>query len=157
MTARNNVAGMPPRSYSWLKVALTFLLVGPPISGILIVLAMSLFSVGSTASRANTAFDVLNLYGLLASYVIGFIPSLIAGAIYSRAFHPQEATAGGRLRLAALVGFIVYFLASFLVLGVIFGDRIEASVWLLMAFAAVAGSISTSICALIVADGGPRD
>jgi hypothetical protein len=95
---------------------------------------------------------VLSLYGLSASYVVGFVPSLIAGFAYSRSY--RHKTIGRRLLVAALIGAAVNFLVCALVLRLIFGGRIETADWPFAAYAAGdaagAGAVSAFFCALIV-------
>ena len=149
--SNRNVARASSRTELF-KWGLIFLLVGPPIFGLLFYLATSAAHVGAPdffEEISQVPEQVFSLYGLLASYLAGSIPSLIAALAYLRSTHNLRTT-GRRLLVAVPIGAAVYFAACCLVLVFLFGDQIEASTWLFAAYAAAAGAFSTVVCALVV-------
>ena len=148
---RNNLARGSPRQYTFGKIAVIFLIVGPP------TFVPLFYFLGDIATRNGDTIHakigealgmVSSLYGLSVSYIVGFVPSLVAGFAYSRSY--RHRIIGRRLLVAALIGAAVYFLVSALVLLFVFGGRIETADWPFAAYAAGAGSVSAFFCALIV-------
>jgi uncharacterized membrane protein len=101
-------------------------------------------------TKVDETFEsFFSFYGLLSSYVVGFVPSLIVGFAYSRSFR-HSTTVGQRLLVAALIGAALYFFVCALVLYFLFGGQIAADVKLFTAYAAGAGAVSALLCASIV-------
>jgi uncharacterized membrane protein YeaQ/YmgE (transglycosylase-associated protein family) len=151
---RNNLAQASPRQYSFGKIVAIFLIVGPPTFGLLFYLVGNLGTRNGETIHATIGESfgvVFSLYGLLACYVVGFVPSLIVGFAYSRSY--RHRTISRRLLVAAIIGAAVYFLVCALVLLSIFGGRMETD-WPFVAYAAGdaagAGAVSAFFCALIV-------
>jgi uncharacterized membrane protein YeaQ/YmgE (transglycosylase-associated protein family) len=138
------------RQIAFGKIAAIFLVVGPPTFGLLFWLAVSLANpVGDPLhDKFGQAFGIaLSFFGLLASYVVGLLPSLIAafGCSKSR----RITGLGLRLLVTALIGAAIYLLLFSLFLPGLTGRNKHD--WLLFTgYAAGAGAISTFFCALIV-------
>jgi uncharacterized membrane protein YeaQ/YmgE (transglycosylase-associated protein family) len=98
--------------------------------------------------KIGLAFGIaLSFFGLLASYIVGLLPSLIAafGCLKSR----RITSFGLRLLVTALIGAAIYLLLFSLFLPGLTGRNKHD--WLLFTgYAAGAGAISTFFCALIV-------
>jgi hypothetical protein len=113
---QNNFAGASSRQgtlrhLSFGKIAAVFLVAGPPLFGALFWLAVSLANpVGDPLhERIGVAFGVaFSFFGLLASYAVGLLPSLIICAAFAKG---HLSAVGVRLVAAALIGAAVYFLA----------------------------------------------
>jgi hypothetical protein len=148
---RKDVARASSRQYSFGKVAAIFLIVGPPTSGLLFYLAVSIANRNADTlyTKIGEAFGIVfSLYGLFASYVAGLAPSLMAGFMYSRSYR-REATARHRFLVAVSIGAAAYLLACSLVLYFLYAGRIETDAWPFTAYAAGAGALSALLCALI--------
>jgi len=99
------------RQIAFGKIAAIFLIMGPPIFGLLFSLAVSLANpVGDPLhDKIGLAFGIaFSFFGLLASYVVGLLPSLIAafGCSKSR----RITGLGLRLLVTALIGAAIYLL-----------------------------------------------
>jgi uncharacterized membrane protein len=148
---RKTFARASPRQYFG-KVAAVFLIVGPPIFGVIFYLVASIANPNADTlyTKVSEALGVVfSLYGLFACYVVGLLPSLMAGFVYSRSYRHKGAIAH-RLPVAALIGAVVYFLVCSLVLIFLYAGRIEAGAWVFTAYAAGAGAVSTLLSALIL-------
>ena len=136
-----------------------FLMVGPPTFGMLFLLAVSIAApVGDPLhTKIHLALGItFSGFGLLFSYAVGLVPSLIASSAYATT-RRHIGGFGHRLLVAAPIGAAVYFVASFVVLDVIDdgklfsgGGRTEHDLWLFTAYAAGAGAVSIVLSALIV-------
>jgi hypothetical protein len=140
------------RHLSFGKIATAFLVVGPPLFGALFWLAISLANpVGDPLhEKIGVAFGVaFSFFGLLASYAVGLLPSLIICSAFAK-IRRHVSAVGLRLIAAALIGAAVYFLAFVLGLDLLTAGRMERAYWLFTFYAAAAGAISALICAFIV-------
>ena len=149
---RKDFARASPSQYFFGKVAPIFFIVGSPIFGLLFSLETSIanHNADTLHTKISEALGmVFSFDGLFASYVVGLVPSLMAGFVYSRSYRHIGST-GHRILVAALIGAAVYFLVCSLVLYFIFAGRVETDAWLFTAYAAGAGAVSTLFCALIV-------
>ncbi|MGC1354566.1 MAG: hypothetical protein WA851_02005 [Xanthobacteraceae bacterium] len=83
--ASTHQAALRPLSFG--KIAGIFLVLGPPLCGALFWLAVSLANpVGDPLhEKIGEALGIaLSFFGLLASYVVGLVPSLIVAFVCSR-------------------------------------------------------------------------
>ena len=100
--------------------------------------------------KIGVAFGVaFSFFGLLASYAVGLLPSLIICSAFAK-IRRHVSAVGLRLIAAALIGAAVYFLAFVLGLDLLTAGRMERAYWLFTFYAAAAGAISALICAFIV-------
>jgi hypothetical protein len=139
------------RPISFGKIAAAFLFVGPPLFGALFWLAVSLANpVGDPLhEKIGIAFGVaFSFFGLLASYAVGLLPSLIICTALARSRRHISAV-GLRLGAAALIGAIVYFLVFVLGLDLLTAGQMERAYWLFTFYAAGAGAVSAFICAYL--------
>jgi len=94
------------RHLSFGKIAAAFLVVGPPLFGALFWLAVSLANpVGDPLhEKIGVAFGVaFSFFGLLASYAVGLLPSLIICTAFAK-IRRHISAVGLRLVAAALIG-----------------------------------------------------
>jgi hypothetical protein len=146
------VAPESPPKYSFGKGVAIFLIGGPPTFAPLFWLIVSLANHNSDtlSTKINEALSVVfSLYGLLGSYAVGTIPSLIIGLVCLANYH-HITTIRGWLLFAGLVGAAAYFFECSIALIFVYGGRVQADAWPLAGFAAAAGAISACLCALIV-------
>jgi len=144
-------AGESSRPLAFGKIAGIFLILEPPLFGLLFWLAVSLANpVGDPFhDKIGVAFGVaLSPLGLAASYGVGLLPSLIAGFAYSRS-RRHIGGVGRRLLVAALIGAAVY-LALFALFMIGLTGGLQHDYRLFTAYAADAGAISAFICACIL-------
>jgi len=158
--ARASARRVSLRQISFGKIAAIFLVLGPPLFGLLFWLAVSLGNpVGDPLhEKLGVAFGIaFSFFGLLASYAVGLLPSLIIGFAYSRSRRRISAVGVG-LIVAVLIGATVYFLVFLLGLGVLdtgrmlnsfSGSRTEHDLWLFTFYAAGAGAVSAFFCSFI--------
>ena len=90
----------------------------------------------------------MSFFGLLASYVVGLVPSLIVAFVYSRS-RRRSSSVGRRLLVAAMIGAAVYFVL-FAVFMIGLGGGLQHDYLLFTGYAAASGAISAFICALIL-------
>jgi hypothetical protein len=149
---RNNLALASPRQYSFSKIAAIFFGVGAPIFCLILGLAMSVRANGDPIhTKISEAFGgIFSFYGLLGSYAVGLVPSLIIGLAYSKSY--RHRAVGSRLLIATLTGAIFYFVVLLLVLcaAYIQHARIDIDGLLIGAYATGAGAVSAFLCALIL-------
>jgi hypothetical protein len=149
--ARSSSRQVALRPISFGKIAAAFLVVGPPLFGALFWLAVSLANpVGDPLhEKIGVAFGVaFSFFGLLASYAVGLLPSLIICTALARSRRHISAV-GLRLVAAALIGAIVYFLVFVLGLDLLTAGKMDRAYWLFTFYAAGAGAVSAFICAFI--------
>jgi len=138
------------RPISFGKIVAAFLVVGPPLFGALFWLAVSLANpVGDPLHvKISEALGVaFSFFGLLASYAVGLLPSLIICSAFAKSRRHISAV-GMRLVVAALIGAAVYLLLFSVFLAGL-GARMEHDWLLFTAYAAGAGAVSALICAFI--------
>ena len=144
-------APRPPRPLSFGKIAGIFLVLGPPLFGPLFWLAVSLANpVGDPLhEKIGEAFGIaFSFFGLLASYAVGLLPSLIICTPFAKS-RRHISSVGRRLLAAALIGAAVYFvLFALFMIGLSGG--LQHDYFLFTGYAAAAGAISAFVCAFIL-------
>ena len=108
---QSNLAGASlrqgtPRQLSFGRIAVAFLVVGPPLFGALFWQAVSLANpVGDPLhEKIGIAFGVaFSFFGIVASYAVGVLPSLIICTAFAKS-RRQISAVGLRLIVAALIG-----------------------------------------------------
>jgi hypothetical protein len=139
------------RRLSFAKIAGAFLILGPPLFGPLFWLAASLANpVGDPVhEKISEALGVaFSFFGLLASYAVGLLPSLIIALVYATN-RRRIIGVGRRFLVAALTGAVVYFvLFTLFMIGISGGLRHDYL--LFTGYAAAAGAISAFVCAFIL-------
>jgi hypothetical protein len=149
--ARTTSPQVSLRPISFGKIAAAFLVVGPPLFGALFWLAVSLANpVGDPLhEKIGVAFGVaFSFFGLLASYAVGLLPSLIICTAFAKCRQHIRSTGIG-LIVAALIGASVYSLVFVLGFDLLTAGRMEGAYWLFTFYAAAAGAVSAFICAFI--------
>ena len=140
--ARTSSRQDPPRQLSFGKIAAIFLILGPPLFGPLFWLAVSLANpVGDPLhEKIGEAFGVaFSLFGLLASYAVGLLPSLIICTAFAKS-RRHISTVSLRLVAAALIGATVYFvLFALFMIGLSGG--LQRDYFLFTVYATAAGAI----------------
>jgi hypothetical protein len=109
---QNHFAAEPSRQVRFGKIAAIFLIIGPPSFGALFWLTVSLANpVGDPLhEKIGEALGVaFSFFGLLASYAVGLLPSLVIGFAYSRSRRYVSAIRH-RFGIGALIGAAVYYL-----------------------------------------------
>jgi hypothetical protein len=138
--------------FSRRKVAIIFLILGPPFFGIVLCSCSSLF-VSKQDPNVPWFLDgvsmALNPFMLLAEYAAGFAPSLASGYVYSSIDRSRSAF-GFRLLAAALAGAVAYCLVVTMIVGFISGGQIGTDLSTIIGLSACAGAAASVFCALIV-------
>ena len=148
-----DVASRPPspRSISFGKITAVFLILGPPLFGLLFWLAVSLANRNSDPlhEKIYEAVGVaLSIFGLLASYAVGLLPSLISALAYAKSRRHLSGV-GHRFLAAVLIGAMVYLiLFALFMIGLTGGLQHDYRLFTL--YAAAAGAVSAFICAFIL-------
>jgi len=148
---RDNLARASSRRLSVGKIAAVFLILGPPLFGVLFWLAVSLGNpVGDPLhEKVGVAVGVaLSPFGLVAAYAVGILPSLIIGFAHSRSRHHIRGV-GRRFLVVAVMGPAVYFIL-FAVFMVGLSGGLEHDYRLFTGYAAAAGAVSVFFCAFIL-------
>jgi uncharacterized membrane protein YeaQ/YmgE (transglycosylase-associated protein family) len=149
---RKDSARASPNQYFLGKVGAIFLIVGSPIFGLLFSLAVSIANRNADTLYTKISQELgifFSVYGLFSSYVVGLVPSLMAGLVHSR-ISRHIGSAGQRVLAAALIGAAVYCLVCALVLYFIYAGRVETDAWLFTIYAAGAGAVAALLCASIL-------
>jgi hypothetical protein len=148
-SASSRHASLKPLSFG--KIAAAFLVVGPPLFGALFWLAVSLANpVGDPLhEKISEALGLaFSFFGMLASYAVGLLPSLIICSVFAK-YRRHVSAVGSRFLVAALIGAAVYFvLFALFMIGLSGGLRHDYL--LFTVYAAAAGAISAFICAFIL-------
>ena len=94
-----------------------------------------------------------SFFGMLASYAVGLLPSLIICTAFAK-IRRHISAVGLRLVAAAVIGAAVYFLAFVLGLDLLTAGRMERAYWLFTFYAAfyaaAAGAVSAFICVVLL-------
>jgi len=141
------------RQISFGKIAAIFLIICPPSFGALFWLAVSLANPVSDPlhEKIVEALGIaFSFFGLLASYAVGLLPSLIIGFAYSKT-RRHIRTIPYRLLAVALIGATVFYLPFVLLVLDMHnnGDRMKHDLLLFTFYAAGAGAVSAFFCAFI--------
>jgi small-conductance mechanosensitive channel len=139
------------RQLSFGKIAGIFLVLGPPLFGVLFWLLVSLANPNSDPFHEKTREAVgvaLSIYGLMASYAVGLLPFLILTLVYARSRRHLSGV-GRRFLVAALIGAVVYFIA-FAILLIEISGGLDRDYRLFAIYATAAGAVSSFVCAFIL-------